>query len=153
MKDKTEEQAESIWRRLLVAGVPVVGILLSVIAGSWSWERNAAAERSQQDYVRREARYVGLVSSLNGFQKGGSSEQKSEFLEQLDQCWLYCSDSVIRAGYRFIEAVETGNSTTDAERAAAAGELALEIRRDLVGRLPVSTTTLTAAEYRVLKVR
>jgi hypothetical protein len=151
MTERADQQL--LWERLLIGWVPVVVVSISVAVGIWTWHRNAAAERAQQDYVRREQRYSALVSSLKGFQIAGSSENRAEFLAQLNQCWLYCSDPVIRAAYRFVGTVETGAGTGDEARRTAAGELVAAIRRDLIRRQPVLATDLSSSEYRILRVQ
>jgi hypothetical protein len=123
------------WERLLAGvWVPLLVALLVGAVALVSWSRTAAAERAHQDYVRREQRYAALVSSIRGFHAGGPIDEKAEFLQELNPCWLYCSDEVIRAGYRL-----------------ALGALVLAIRHDLIRREPVTSTTLTAEEFKILR--
>jgi hypothetical protein len=140
------------WERLLAGvWVPLLVALLVGAVALVSWSRTAAAERAHQDYVRREQRYAALVSSIRGFHAGGPIDEKAEFLQELNPCWLYCSDEVIRAGYRFLETVQIGASSDRAGKQLALGALVLAIRHDLIRREPVTSTTLTAEEFKILR--
>jgi len=151
MTEKTRDHWRLRWPRFLRSAVPVMVVLLSVAGSLLAWYLNSAAERAHQDYVRREERYVALVSSLRGFNVAGSLDDKAQFLDQLNLCWLYCSDSVIRAAYRFLGTVQVGATSTEFEREQAAGELVLAIRLDLLSRQPVAETALRADEFKILK--
>jgi hypothetical protein len=151
MTDRVDPQPPR--ERNLLAWVPVIVVSISVAAGIWTWRQNASAARAQDDYVRREQRYVALVSSLSGFQVGGDLNDRAAFLSQLNQCWLYCSDGVIRAAYRFVSSVEVGSGANDANRNTAAGDLVAAIRLDLISRQPVLATDLRSSDYRILRVK
>ena len=151
MKDKSDQRPQALWERLLPAWVPVVVVLLSVAGSLFTWHNNAAAERAHQDYVRREQRYAALVSSLQGFHVAGSSEDRAKFLEQLNLCWLYCSDPVIRAAYHFLGTVQAGAASNEGDRQQAMGELVGAITRDLLSRQPVGETSLSPTEFKILK--
>jgi len=77
---------------------------------------------------------------------------KADFLNQLNQCWLYCPDEVIRKGYDFLDTVHTRAVQPDAVKEKVMGEFVAAIRRDLLSRQLVKRTKLTGMDFRHLKV-
>ena len=60
---------------------------------------------------------MNLLSSIEGFSAENRDEKKiKEFLHQLDLCWLYCSDEIIKKGYAFLGSVHREAKTTDEEK-------------------------------------
>jgi hypothetical protein len=137
--------------RKFEAWAPIIAALIVTIGGWFAYSRTAADARAQTDYQRREQRYANLVSSTRGFHSGGSPEDKTRFLNELDLCWLYCDDAAIRDAYRFLKSVETGATSVQAE--SDLGTLMLDIRRDLLRRKAVTSTELRSEEFRILKVK
>ena len=133
-------------RATLIVGL--IAALVAVLTYAWTeWSKLA-----YEDYVRRELRYQKLVSSAEGFRvHRENTEQKRLFLRELDQCWLYCPDDVIRAAYDFLDSVKVGSGTTAKERAAAFGQFMLAIRQDLISRDRVTDTALKPSDYALLK--
>ena len=70
---------------------------------------------------------------LRGFYSGieNADRLKGEFLDQLNQCWLYCPDEV---------------------KEKAMGEFIAAIRKDLLSRVLVRCTKLIGEDFRHLKV-
>lgn len=142
--------------RFLINNSGVTAILIAILV----WWLNERSKRQYDEYIRREKRYSALLQCLKGFYVGSSNPQKlkQEFLDQLDQCWLYCPDNVIRKGYDFLMTVHTNNNVSDKEKENTLQEFILEIRKDLYGRGlfwqlgPFSKTKLKREDYKILKV-
>lgn len=130
---------------------PVLIALVTIGAGFITWGLNERSKRRFDDYTRRETRYVELIRTLRGFHVGTEEpDSKKKFLAELELCWLYGSDDVVRAGYAFLATVKTGHVSTDEQKELAVGKLALAIRRDLMRRKPLKRTKLKAAEFEIL---
>ena len=132
----------------------IVVVALTVLTGLATWLLNETSKRRFEDYTRREERYAGLIKSIRGFQIGVEDlAAKQRFLEELELCWLYGSDDVIRAAYALLETMKLGRTTTSEERGEEAGRLALAIRTDLLRRKPLKKTALAASEFQLLHVQ
>ena len=83
---------------------------------------------------------------------GDADRLKAEFLDQLNQCWLYCPDEVIRKGYAFLDTVHARQRQPDEAKEKAMGDFVVSIRRDLLSRKLIRSTALTEADFRHLKV-
>ena len=122
--------------------LPLFGAIIAWFANEWR-------KRLMEQYQRKEASYKNLVRSLRGFYEDDFSEEKrAEFLDELNQCWLYCPDDVITRGYRFLDTVHTQQVSTDQVKEKAMGEFIAAIRRDLLSRKLVRKTTLTHDDFR-----
>ena len=75
---------------------------------------------------------------------------KQNFLDELNQCWLYCPDDVILKAYAFLDTVHTGAATDDATKESHCGDLVAAIRRDLLSRKVPAKTQLTSKHFRHL---
>jgi hypothetical protein len=139
------------WAPVVKDFAPIIAAIILSATGWFTFSLTAAKERAQTDYQRREERYAALVSSSLGFHEGGTGEDKARFLNELNLCWLYCTDTVIRDAYQFLKSVETGTSSTLAETNFKT--LMLDIRRDLLSRNTVTTTNLQPEEFRLFKVK
>lgn len=80
-----------------------------------------------------------------------SKELRTEFLNQLNLCWMYCPDEVIYKGYNFLFMVHTGQKHSDEEKEKAVGELILAIREDLISRKPLKETRLKPEDFKHLQ--
>ena len=129
----------------------VVPLLGAVIA----WYVNEWRKRIADQYQRKEANYKELIRSLRGFYDGvhESDKLKLEFLNQLNLSWLYCPDNVIKKGYAFLDTVHAKKiEQSDADKELAFGAFVEAVRRDLLSRKLVSTTELTANDFKHLGV-
>jgi len=135
-----------------MTGVQVIVVVLTIIGSLITWRLNEGSKRKHEDYKRREERYVQLLSSLSGFYTTSeNSVLKQQFLDELNLCWLYCSDDVITKAYTFIETVKSGQSEPDAEKSRLAfGQFLLTIRKDLLIRKAITKTNLTPDVFQVL---
>ena len=119
-----------------------------------AWFLNEWRKRLWEQYQRKEASYKELVRCIRGFYIGteNADHMRGEFLDQLNQCWLYCPDEVIKKGYAFLETVHTNQIHLDNVKEKAMGEFIAAIRRDLLSRSLVRHTNLTSGDFRHLKV-
>lgn len=131
--------------------VSVLVAAVAAVAGFITWSLTERSKRLFEDYKRREERYAALVRALRGFHVATNDrELKQVFLTELELCWLYGSDDVIRAAYMFLGTVRTGVVSTDEVKEAAVGRLVLAIREDLLRRKPLNTTALKSDEFQIL---
>lgn len=119
-----------------------------------AWFVNERTKRASEQYQRKEENYKELLRCLKGFYVGeqNSSELKSEFLNQLNRCWLYCPDDVINKGYEFLSTVHTSNKSSDEVKEKAMGDFVAAIRKDLLSRKLVKSTQLSGSNFKHLKV-
>jgi hypothetical protein len=129
---------------------------LPLAGGAFAWFWNERRKRISEEYERKAEKYAALIESLQGFYIGIDPENgrrlKDKFIQELNKCWLYCSDDVIHKAYAFLNTVHTREKTTDEVKERAVGDLMLAIRRDLLARKPMRVTALTAADFQHLKV-
>lgn len=124
------------------------------MVGLIAWLVNEWRNRAWEEYQRKEEHYKALLTTSRGFYANAQiTEKKAAFLEQVDLCWLYCTDEVIQKAYQFLDTVKTGATTTEAQRASAFGELIVAIRRDMVKRKVARKTSLQPADYRIFTAR
>ena len=137
------------WFDVLKVSVPV----LVVVVG---WLLNEHSKRQWERYKRKEDRYIALLESLKGFYVSAdpatAKSNKNRFIHQLDLAWLYCPDSIIHAGYNFLEHVRVGIGKSDEEKELAVAEVIAQMRKDLFGRKFWfwGKTNLEASDYRHL---
>ena len=127
---------------------------LPLIGGVIAWFINERRKRSWEEYQRKENNYKILISSLRGFYTSinNSSEAKrlkNDFILQLDLCWLYCPDEVIRKEYLFLETVHTDTKCSDEEKENTLGEFILAIRNDLIKRNFTHKTELNKNDFKI----
>jgi Pyruvate/2-oxoacid:ferredoxin oxidoreductase delta subunit len=132
--------------------IQVGGVAITLVAGFVTWFLNERSKRSEEQYRRKEERYVELVKALRGFYVDSfDKEMRESFLHQLNLCWLYCPDDVIQKAYKFLSMVHTDQKQPDTEKEKAVGEFILAIRKDLLNRKPIRSTALKPEDFRHLK--
>ena len=64
-----------------------------------AWFLNEWRKRLWEQYQRKEASYKELVRCLRGFYVGVQNPEplRADFLDQLNECWLYCPDESRRS--------------------------------------------------------
>jgi Pyruvate/2-oxoacid:ferredoxin oxidoreductase delta subunit len=129
----------------------VLELAIPLLAAVVAWFVNESRKRAWDEYERKETNYKALLSASRGFYAAQDTKKKADFLEQVDLCWLYCPDEVIRRAYGFLETTKTGAQSTEAQRAQAFGQLVQAIRKDLLKRHITRRTSLTADDYRLFK--
>lgn len=119
-----------------------------------AWFVNEWRKRLWEQYQRKEASYKELLRCLRGFYVGinDAEKLKGEFLDQLNICWLYCPDEVIRKGYAFLDTVHSQQVSDSSTKEQAMGDFVSSIRNDLLSRKLVRKTKLTSSDFRHLGV-
>lgn len=127
---------------------------LPLIGAVGAWLINEARKRAWEEYERKEQHYQELIQSISGFYASTTESDRkalrSRFINQLNICWLYSPDEVIKAGYAFLESVQTDQKRSDSEKEEALGALILAIRKDLLTRRVVRTTRFKSTDFRKL---
>lgn len=83
----------------------------------FAWIANERRKRYWELYKRKEENYKQLLNTVRGFYDGLVDEKfMSEFLHQMNLCWLYCPDEVIQKGYDFLHLIRDDVKATDKER-------------------------------------
>lgn len=132
--------------------IPVIGGVLVLIGGFLTWYLNERSKRVYEEYKRKEEKYSALIRSLRGFYVDSSSKElKTEFLNQLNLCWMYCPDEVIHKAYNFLFMVHTVQKHSDEEKEKAVGEFMLAIRKDLISRKPLTKTNFKPEDFKHLR--
>ncbi len=137
-------------REVLSTGVvPLLAVVVPVVVG---WYLNERSKRSHGEYQRKEEMYLELIRCLRGFYVNSRDRDlKQGFLDQVNLCWMYCPDEVIRKAYAFLDMVRTGEERPDAKKERALGELVAAMRKDLLSGKRVKQTTLVAGDFRHLR--
>ena len=133
----------------------VIPILTAIVA----WFANELLKQANEAHKRKEEKYSKLICCLRGFTVDRDPEiaqkEKTEFIEELNQCWLYCPDDVIEKAYRFLDTVHDQNpNTTSNDKELALGDFILAVRKDLINRWPFgwfNKTKLRGSSYKLLK--
>ena len=95
---------------------------IPLLGGVIAWLANEHQKRSLEQYQKKEAQYQELLTSLKGFYIGvGSPQENANFLAQLNKCWLYCPDEVIKNAYAFLKTVHTDTQFTQEQKARGYG--------------------------------
>jgi hypothetical protein len=132
--------------------ITVIGGIIVFISGLVTWYLNQRNKRIYEEYTRKEEKYSGLIRSLRGFYVDSlNKELRTEFLNQLNLCWMYCPDEVIHKAYNFLSTVHTDQKRSDEEKEKAVGELIVAIREDLISRKPLKKTRLKPEDFKHLK--
>jgi len=130
----------------------VLKFLIPFGFGVFAWLGNEQWKRAWEEYQRKEQHYTELLRALKGFYvESNDTSLRQEFVTQLNLCWLYCPDDVIRSGYRFLDSVHTGRVSTPEEKEKALGDFIFTIRRDLLSRKITRRTTLRGRDFRHLR--
>jgi hypothetical protein len=121
--------------------------LAAVVAWYWNERTKLVAEQ----FRRKEESYKELIRCLRGFYADSQDPKlKSDFLNQVNLCWLYASDDVIRKAYEFLGSVHTGAKSSDEEKENFCRQLVHAIRSDILSRKPLTSSSLAPSEFRHL---
>lgn len=131
--------------------ISLIVVIVTLAGGILTWRLNEKSKRVYEEYQRKEEKYAALIKSVRGFYTTSfEKETREEFINQLNLCWMYCSDDVIQKGYKFLETVHTqfGKKYSDKDRENALGEFILAIRKDLIDREPLKVTHLKPEDFK-----
>ena len=132
--------------------IPIIVVCLSILGSFFTYLLAEKSKQDHEDYIRKEERYIKLISAVKGFtEQQSSSELKQEFIDQLNLCWLYCSDSVIIKGYDFLDQVTLGQNSTSEQKKEALGKFMIEIRHDLIDKRAFKETNLKPSNFKLLR--
>lgn len=136
----------------LIKDIEFWKLLTPFFVAAIAWLFNEYQKRALEQYSKKEAHYQELISSLRGFYIGSTSvENQTKFLEELNKCWLYCPDIVIKKAYEFLDTVRPETAGTQEKKMEAMGSLVVEIRRDLLSRRYVKNTKFTGKDFKHLR--
>lgn len=63
--------------------IPVLVVLATVIPSVIGWCLNESSKRKEEDFKRKEARYIALCDSFSGFMSGTQDRaQQGEFIKE-----------------------------------------------------------------------
>ncbi|MDE3224123.1 MAG: hypothetical protein KGO52_05060 [Nitrospirota bacterium] len=136
-----------------LASIEFLKFAVPALGAIFAWFFNEWRKLRWEQYLRKEEKYKELVRCVRGFYEGEQNalDLRNEFINQLNQSWLYCPDDVIRKAYAFLSSVHTGNVQPDDVRERALGELMVAIRQDLLSRRLVRYTELGALDFKHMK--
>ncbi len=127
-------------------------IIASIAVVVIGWYLNERSKRKWELYKRKEDNYKELIRTLRGFyQEISDNELRKEFLNELNLCWLYSSDEVIKSAYSFLDTVHTDTNSSDENKERALSSLMLAMRTDLLSGKTVEKSKLTADAFRHLR--
>ena len=112
----------------------VIGAIAILLGAGVGWIGKAETDRQRDEQKWKEERYEILLRSLSGFKvRSLNAEVIDRFVQELELCWVYCPDEVIKAGNQFLNTVSVPGTecprVLDPKELAVA-ELYLAIRRD-----------------------
>jgi Pyruvate/2-oxoacid:ferredoxin oxidoreductase delta subunit len=123
---------------------------IPLIGGVIAWLFNERRKRAWEEYVRKENNYKELLRTYRGFYTDSPNfDMQAEFLHQLNLCWLYCPDEVIKKAYALFDTDKVSGPNKNDIVEKTIGELVLSIRKDLLSRRVVRKTQLTSSDYRL----
>jgi len=127
-------------------------IIIPIIAVIVAWYLNERSKRKFEEYKRKEESYRKLLLSARGFYIAtNDNDLKMEFINELNICWLYAPDEVIKEGNNFLfKLIEDNINTQEAERSLK--KLIEEIRKDIISRKLVRKTNLSSDDIRLFSV-
>ena len=105
--------------------VPAVGAVVAWITNEWR-------KREYELHLRKEEYYKFLLMNLSSFMVDGDVSIRAEMLVQLQLCWIYCPDHVIRKSNDFLETFKVGSQSTQEEKNIAMQDFVIAIRKDML---------------------
>ena len=128
--------------------ITVLGSLVSISIAIFQWNATQEAEFKAFEKQRKEAAYRNIIYSLNGFygemenclSESEIAKLRFDFSNQMDNCWLYCSDEVVRKTHDLINAISV--ESPKELQTKVRNELFLAIRKEFK-----PDTALEAKDY------
>jgi len=127
-------------------------IIVPLITASIAWLFNEWRKHAWENYKRKEQRYIRLYELFKSYYESAPQiygvektlEMRQEFLVQINLCWLYCPDEIIRKANELASSIQLGSD----KKELIAGEFMLALRKDLIRHFPFKRTKLTANEFK-----
>jgi hypothetical protein len=129
---------------LLKDWLPLIIFATTIFLSILAWYLNERAKRSNKIYLQKETRYLELaelIENLKENEKPGDPDLKPKFIHQINLCWLYCPDNVVRMIIDLVS--KFNNDASQNEREETIADLMVTLRKDLRKR----TTKLNRADY------
>ncbi|PCJ25654.1 MAG: hypothetical protein COA97_07180 [Flavobacteriales bacterium] len=129
--------------------LPVIAVVISILGSTFLWSLNQKETRKFELYKRKEERYLSLLNNLKGFyENSNNSDLKNKFIDEFNNCWLYCPDSVIKKGREFLDSVSS-DTQNKKDKQVILAEFVLEMRRDLMKFNQYEKTDLNIDDYKI----
>ncbi len=129
------------------------GIIIPAFIAIFTFFRTEKNKLKWEQYKKKEESYAMLIKTLKGFYSHvQENELKNKFLEQMNLCWIYAPDEVIKKGYDFLMSVHTNKKCTDDEKELSLGEFVLAIRKDMLSQKLLKETNLNSKDFKHLRV-
>ncbi|MCK4751939.1 MAG: hypothetical protein KAS75_00730 [Planctomycetes bacterium] len=116
----------------------LIPIITAVISSYLTYYFTIKSKRSEAILKFKEEKYSNLLILLQGFVgRTTSPELKRKFFEEQYKSWLYSSDDVVKAINKMVQLVvdSRGGNDIDPEKGReAVGNIAVEMRKDLLGK-------------------
>ena len=116
-----------------------------------AWFVNEQTKARAEQRLRREERYNELLRCLKGFYvHNQDGKLKGQFIDQVNLCWLYAPDEVIRRANGFFTMIDCNRKplATDEEKQSALADLVISIRKDMLSRRWVRKTSLGRSDWK-----
>ncbi|HCJ7319049.1 TPA: hypothetical protein NVH33_003705 [Vibrio cholerae] len=128
--------------------VALIGAIAAVSVAIFQWNATEKAKLREFEQQRKEEAYKTIIYSLNGFypeivsclSESDVNRLRLSFSNQMDNCWLYCSDDVVKKTTALISAVsENADSTIQTK---ARNDLIYAMRKEFKPE-----SSLTVSDY------
>lgn len=125
-------------------------ITIFIFAASASiiiWYLNEGKRRSIQEYKQKETRYLELIELIEKLEPNEkpSDHLRDDFLHQINLCWLYCPDNIVRKIAELISSLNN-DSISQESKENSMSELMIALRKDIRKK-----TKLNQDDYRKVK--
>lgn len=131
----------------------ILKITIPVIIVITGWYFTEQSKIRWEQYQSKKESYQELIKNISGFSRYQlNANKRQKFIDQINICWLYAPDEVIKKGYDFIRTVGDGSEKiTNSEREQALSEFILTIRQDMLSRKIVKYTELDSDDFQYLR--
>lgn len=111
------------------------------------WYLNERKRRSIQEYKQKEKRYIELIELIESLKENEkpSDNNRDKFLHQINLCWLYCPDNVVRKIADLISKLNNDNISLE-KKDMSMNDLMVSLRKDIRKK-----TKLNQDDYKKVK--
>lgn len=136
-----------------ILSTEILKITIPVIIVITGWYFTEQSKIRWEQYQSKKESYQELIKNISGFSRYQlNANKRQKFIDQINICWLYAPDEVIKKGYDFIRTVGDGSEKiTNSEREQALSEFILTIRQDMLSRKIVKYTELDSDDFQYLR--